>query len=205
MKSSLKTSLKAALVLTALFFNSNLFANDCSHVGRATTTDQKSMAHAIAFKYLGLKTKDVIRMETSQYVSWKTNQEMCLADVIHYARVTVEAKDGAGRRCVTSLNLHTKDYFVGQVEYSREYKARDVETDCFEESEAQANQRLKCEAMPACPIKRDGVRVRDLNKNCECSYVLDLVDYEDVTKIYEGFFSPKKEFNKPENLESPFK
>jgi hypothetical protein len=179
-------------------------ANDCSHVGRATTTDQKSMAHAIAFKYLGLKTSEVIRMETSQYVSWKTNQEMCLADVIHYARVRVEARDGVGRRCITELNLHTKDYFVGQVEYSREYKARDVETNCFEENVEQSAQRLACESMPKCPVKRDGVRVRDLYNNCECSYVLDLVDFEDVTELYEGFFSPQNEFNKPQNLQSPF-
>lgn len=200
----LLTYFSHANFIFALLFTLNLQANDCSHVGRATTTDQKSMAHAIAFKYLGLKNSEVIRMEVSQYVSWKTNQEMCLADVIHYARIKVEAKDGANRRCITELDLHTKDYFVGQIEYGREYKARNVETACFEESEVQANQRRACEEMSACPIKRDGVLIRDLYNNCECSYILDLVDYENVQDLYEGFFSPQNEFKKPENLQSPF-
>ncbi len=206
MKFSGKEASKSLLVtaLLALSLAAPAQTNDCSFMGRATTTDQKSMAYDIAFKYLGLQGSQVIRMQTSDYVSWKSMQVQCLANIIHYARVSVESRDGQGRRCLTELDLHTKDYFVAQLEYNREYKARNVETTCFKEDAEQSQQRLQCDQMPKCPTKRDGLQVRDLYNNCECSYVLDLVDYEEVSEDYEDFYNPNRPFKKPEGLQSPF-
>lgn len=191
------------IVFSALFFVSSFAGELCSNVGRATTTDQKSMSNAIALGFLNIKEENIYNAKTENYVSWKVNQEGCLADIIHYAKVSVLERRG-NDVCETVLDLHTKDYFSGRVSFEREYKPRNVETNCFTPEGELANTISKCEAMPKCPMTRDGLQTRDIFNNCECSFLYDKLDFEDVVEFYEGFFNPEREFKKPEGLSSPF-
>jgi len=192
------------IILTALClvtFTSQ--ANLCSNIGRAITTDQKSMSNAISLGYLGLSEENVLRAGTSEYVSWKENQKGCLADVVHFAKVTVLEKRGE-EVCETSLDLHTKDYFVDRTEYEREYKPRNVESTCFAPTGELKEKINQCEAMAACPKSRDGLLVRDIDNNCECSFFYDRIQFEDVGEEYEGFFNPVMDFGKPVGVRSLF-
>lgn len=198
-----------ALTLLAIFMAFSFIAtvqaeNNCDNMGRATTTDQKNMALDIALKFLSLTQEDVLKMKVSNYASWKSIQVMCLADIVHFANVEVEKRDGEGRRCVTTLDLHTKDYFVAQLEYNREYKARNVQTNCFDEDENQQEQRNHCESMTQCPSRRDGKLHRDIYDNCKCKYITEMVQYTDVQADYEDFYNPSKPFSRPQGIQSPF-
>lgn len=189
------------LALGLLTFSSH--AIFCENVGRATTTDQKSMSNAISLGYLGLDEENILRAGTSGYFSWKENQKGCLADVLHFTVVTVLEKKGE-EVCETTLDLHTKDYFVDRTDFEREYKPRNVETTCFAPTGELKERMDKCEAMPACPKSRDGLLVRDIDNNCDCSFYYDRLKFDDVSDQYLEFFNPWKEFKKPEGFTSLF-
>ncbi|MCF8060563.1 MAG: hypothetical protein K9K67_14775 [Bacteriovoracaceae bacterium] len=194
-------------ILFTIFFSallSPVFALECEHMARATTTDQKNMAFDIAFKFLQYSPEEIISMQTTEYVSWKSNQIGCLADVSHYAKVIVVKKDGPGKRCATELDLYAKDFFVAQINYIRDYKPRNTKTICYEESESEMASRNKCEQMTACPRQRDGLLYRDITANCECRPLYNMVKFDEVSERYEGFYNPKKEFSKPADIEDLF-
>lgn len=197
-----------ALTLLAIFVAfsmiANVYATSCDHMGRATTTDQKAMAIDIALKFLELPEKDVLKMKVTEYSSWKAMQIQCLADIVHFAKVEIENRDKDGHRCITTVDLHTKDYFVAQLEYNREYKARNVKVECFREDEQQRQARVQCDAMSKCPSQRDAMLYRDIYDNCSCKYFTEMIQYDDVQELYEDFYNPSKPFSKPESIESPF-
>ncbi len=195
-------SLLISILLSALF--SPTFATECENMGRATTTDQKNMAFDIAFKFLEYSQKEIISLETEDYVSWKVNQIGCMADIVHYAKIRVVKKNGPGKRCVTELDLYTKDFFVAQINYTRDYKPRNVVTDCYEENTEEQIARNKCEQMTACPRAEGGTLYRDISANCECRHTYDFVQYEDTLDLYDNFYSPKREFSKPPGVEDLF-
>jgi hypothetical protein len=197
------------ITLLAIFMAFSILSNvsassDCDHMGRATTTDQKNMALDVALKFLGLEEKNILKMEVSNYASWKSIQVMCLADIVHFANVEIENRDGEGRRCVTTMDLHTKDFFVAQLEYNREYKARNVQTNCFDENQSQRESVNQCDSMSQCPRKRDGTLYRDIYDSCSCKYITEMIQFDDVQGLYEDFYNPEASFSKPEGLQSPF-
>ena len=200
----MKTITLLAIFMAFSILSSVSAANDCDHMGRATTTDQKAMALDIANKFLSLSDDQILKMKVTNYESWKSIQVMCLADIVHFANIEVENRDGEGRRCVTTMDLHTKDYFVAQLEYNREYKPRNVQTNCFDESQTQRNMVSQCDSMSQCPRKRDGTLYRDIYDNCSCKYITEMVQYIDVQSLYEDFYNPEAKFSKPESINSPF-
>lgn len=193
--------MRALILLPFLIWST--FAQDCSSFGRAVITDQKNMASDVALGYLGLDQSQVTKLQVSNYASWKENQRGCLANVIHYAKVLVETKQG-NERCTTTLDLHTKDDFTSSVQFEREYKARNAETVCSTETEAEANISALCQSTPSCP-REGGVKlVKDYEDNCGCKYFEDIIAYEDTGDQYDNFFGILNLVKKPEGLYSPF-
>ncbi|MCR9205262.1 MAG: hypothetical protein NXH75_11825 [Halobacteriovoraceae bacterium] len=194
-------------MMLVVFFSSSVYAqmtlNLCQNVGRATTTDQKSMSHAIAKGYLGLKDENILTAGTSEYVSWKLNQKGCLADIVHYALVTVVERKGE-EVCETTLDLHTKDYFVDRTEFEREFKPRNVKKTCALPEGELAERINKCDSMGACPRSREGMLTRDILNGCACTFLYDRLDFEEVSDVYSEFFNPNISFDKPEGLNTPF-
>lgn len=198
-----KLALITAMLIN-LFATTKAVANDCEFMGRATTTDQKKMVLDITYKFFELEVEDVLALSIDNYVSWKLNQLNCLADIGHYALVTIESINANEERCTTVLDVYAKDNFVLQFEYWRDYKPRNIQKNCVAETEEQAEMRKACEAKPTCFGPNGEVITKDIYDNCSCKFPEDIIKYEEVQDQYEDFYSKRKSFKKPDYINSPF-
>lgn len=200
---------QSIFVILSLFVFQASFSSDtnnCSHIGRATVTDQKGMAVATALRGLGIKQDSIIYLESSDYVSWKGEQKGCLANILHKTKIKVIYKTAIHSRCETTLDLHTKDHFLSADDEGslREYKMRNLEESCYDENEEMIAQTNRCDSQEKCPLV-DSVRlVKDYYDNCNCKSFLDTVRTEDTGDTYKDFFNPNKSYLKPESINSPF-
>jgi hypothetical protein len=188
------------LLLLLPFIICNAFALDCGQYSRAVVTDQKNMATDVALQYLQVDKEKVTRLEVKDYVSWKENQKGCLADVIHYAKIEIDTIEGE-KRCSTTMDLHTKDDFTSSVQFEREYKVRNVQKECEEQTATQA---LQCQQTPRCPREGGSRLVKDYQDECKCKFFDQIVLFEDTGDLYDNFFSVLNLIKKPAELFSPF-